>query len=80
MYADNKTSTSFVFSLPDEEFGESVFKITDCPRNVVNSTIPPDKEDLICIFVQKNATLISLPFQCKITKKLKRAQKRKKMH
>lgn len=36
-------------------------KITDCPQNAVNSAIPPDKEDLISIFVQKNATSISLP-------------------
>lgn len=47
-----------------------MFKITDCPRNVVNSAIPPDKEDLISIFVQKNATSISLPISVQDNKKI----------
>lgn len=47
-----------------------MFKLTDCPRNVGNSAIPPDKEDLIRIFVKKNATSsFYFPFQCKITTK-----------
>lgn len=45
-----------------------MFKLTDCPRNVGNSAIPLDKEDLIRIFVKKNATSsFHFPVQCKIT-------------
>lgn len=59
-FCANKMST-FHFSLPDKKFGEAVFKLTDCPRIVGNSAIPPDKEDLISIFVQKMLHQISLP-------------------
>lgn len=48
----------FLFSLPDEKFGEAVFKLTDCPRDVGHSAIPPDKEDLIRIFVKKKCYII----------------------
>lgn len=45
----------------------------DCPRNVGNSAKPPAKEDLISIFVKKNATSsFYFPFQCKITKEKKK--------
>lgn len=36
----------------------------DCPRNVGNSAKLPDKEDLIALSIQKNATSFSLPNQC----------------
>lgn len=32
---------------------KAVFKLTDCPRNVEHSAIPPDKEDLLSVFVHK---------------------------
>lgn len=48
-----------------------MFKLTDSPRNVGNSAIPPDKEDLISRFVQKNATSISRPLSVQ-DKKIKK--------
>lgn len=46
-----------------------MFKMTDCPRNVVNSAIPPDKEDLINIFVQKMLHRFHFPFSVQDNKK-----------
>lgn len=43
----------YIFSFVDEKFGEAVFKLTDCHRNVEDSAIPSDKEDLICICPEK---------------------------
>lgn len=54
-----------------EIWREAVFKLTDCPRNIGNSAIPPDKEDLVSIFVQKNATSISHPISVQDNKKEK---------
>lgn len=52
-----------------------MFKLTDCPRNIGNSAIPPDKEDLVSIFVQKNATSISHPISVQDNKKKKKKKK-----
>lgn len=72
-HVDYKMSANFfLVSSPDEKFGKRlVFKLTDCPRNVGNSAIPPDKEDLIRIFVQKNATSISPPISVQDNKNKK---------
>lgn len=59
--ADNKKIILFVLEI----WREAVFKLTDCPRNVGDSATPSDKEDLISMFVQKNATSISLPISAR---------------
>lgn len=55
------------FLLPDEKFGATVFKMRDCPRNVVNSATSRQGRPHSYICPEK-CYIDHFPIQCNITK------------